>query len=299
MSDEVRSDRAESKRMNGKLNRTTKTAGHSAASMASQYVWDSDDLLPNEGEVEVTIGDLSLALNLQLPHERRYALGLLHGLRNPQADIDHELFKRYVRSGDVILDAGANIGVTAAEALACGAGHVICVEPEHGLVKRLHALKSSDQNRITIWDCALGAQEGFADLLLSKTHNQGHTLSPKMASMFASLFDGTLQRVAVRTVDVILSNRPSAIWKLDVEGAEADVLRGARSTLEHSPPRAIIAELYDPFVDEFVDLLPEFQVRRAALTKTEYALQLLDQVGGPLTDEFCPTSPTYVFTRRD
>jgi hypothetical protein len=68
-----------------------------------------------------------------------------------------------------------------------------------------------------------------------------------MASIFPSLFDGTMQRVAMRMVDVILAGRPSAVWKLDVEGAEADD-QGARDTLEHSPPRAIIAELYDPFM---------------------------------------------------
>ena len=61
----------------------------------------------------------------------------------------------------------------------------------------------------------------------------------------------------------------------------------------------IFVELYDPFVDKFVALLPQFQIRRAALTKANYALELLEQIGGPLGHEFCPTSPTYVFTRRD
>jgi len=273
--------------------------GSSSPVIDSQYVWDGDHLLPTEGEVDVEIGDLSLTLDLRFPHERRYALGLLHGLRNPQADIDRLLFQKYVRRGDVVLDGGANIGVASAEILACGARHVICVEPEHALAARLSALKLRAQERMSIWHCALGARAGFAELLLSQVHNQGHTISPEMLSIFPSLFDGTRQRVEVKTVDFILANRPSDVWKLDVEGAEVDVLKGARRTLERLPPRMIFVELYDPFVDKFVALLPQFQIRRAALTKANYALELLEQIGGPLGHEFCPTSPTYVFTRRD
>jgi FkbM family methyltransferase len=273
-------------------------AGNSA-DIPSQYVWDGDDWLPREGEVEVIIGDLPLTLNLQFPHERSYALGLMHGLRNPQADIDRQLFQKYVRHGDIVLDAGANVGVTAAEVLACGARHVVCVEPEETLAARLGALEVRFKDRMNVWHCALGAHAGCAELLLSKGHNQGHTVSPRMASIFPALFDGTLQRVEVKTVDSILAARPADVWKLDVEGAEVDAIKGARQTLERAPPRIIFAELYDPFVNEFVDLLPQYQFKRVGLKKVDYALHLLDQIGGSLGNEFCHTSPTYLFTRRD
>jgi FkbM family methyltransferase len=264
-----------------------------------QYVWDAEDLIPDAGEVTVTIGDLQLTLDLRFPHERRYALGLLFKLRNPQADIDRRLFQTYVQPGDVVLDAGANIGVTAAEALASGAAHVICVEPERSLAGRLTGLQQLSSGRISVLDCALGAQEGVGELMLSRTHNQGHTISPKMTSLFPGLFDDRRQKVRVSTADCILLDRPSNLWKLDVEGLEADVIMGARRVLQCSPPRAILAELYDPFVDNVIKLLPGYQVRRAALERSDYGLRLLEQVGGSLSDEFCPTSPTYVFTRLD
>jgi FkbM family methyltransferase len=262
-----------------------------------KYVSEAEDLISATGEVTVTIGDLQLTLDMRFPHERRYALGFQFGLRNPQADIDRQLFRAYVQAGDVVLDAGANVGVTAAEALACGAGHVICVEPERSLVRRLRALASVSSCRISVWDCALGAQEGFAKLFLSRTHNQGHTITPKMTSLFPDLFDDQHQTVRISTADNILLDRPPDLWKLDVEGLEADVIKGARRTLERSPPRAILAEIYDPFVSEVIDLLPRYRVRRAALAKVNYGLKFLDQIGGTLSDEFCPTSPTYVFMR--
>ncbi|HEY7550945.1 MAG TPA: FkbM family methyltransferase [Hyphomicrobiaceae bacterium] len=265
---------------------------------SKKYVWEEDGLLPNEGSITVEIGGLPIKLDLRFPHERRYALGFLHALRNPQADIDRLLFQRYVRPGDIVLDAGANIGVSAADALACGASHVVCGEPEQSLGVRLRSLEERSQGRLTVWECAFGTQEGRAELQLSRAHNQGHTISQKMISLFPSLFDGTRQDVKITTVDHVLKDGGADIWKLDVEGAEADVIKGAQSALERFPPRTIFAELYDPFVDEVIDLLPAFQISRAALSRDDYSLQLLGQIGGPLAEEFCPTSPTYVFIRR-
>jgi hypothetical protein len=152
---------------------------------------------------------------------------------------------------------------------------------------------------MTVLHYALGAQTGLAKLLVSKGHNQGHTLSPRIAAIFPALFDGTLQGVEMKTVDVILADRPADIWKLDVEGAEVDAIKGASQTLERAPPRAIFAELYDPFVHEFIALLPQYQFRRVALGKADYILHLLEKIGGSLGDEFCHTSPTYLFTRCD
>jgi FkbM family methyltransferase len=266
---------------------------------ATRYVWEVEASCPTTGKVTANVGDLEIGLDLQYLHERRYALGLLFGFRNPQADIDRQLFRTNLRPDDVVLDVGANIGVTAAEALACGARHVLCVEPERSLVRRLNILKAICPDRMSVWHCALGAYEGIAELHLSQGHNQGHTVSRDMMALFPSLFGSEHQQVQVSTIDGLLACRPSSIWKIDAEGAEADVIRGARLTLQRSPPRAIFVELYDTFVNEVVELLPGYELRRAALTKADYTLRLLDQVGGTLPDEFCPTSPTYVFARAE
>jgi FkbM family methyltransferase len=264
----------------------------------TKYVWDVEGTLQTTGEIAITIGDMHIDLDLAFVHERRYALGYLFGFRNPQADIDRHIFQKTVRRGDVILDAGANIGVTAAEMLACGASHVVCAEPEKGLFGRLQALRERYPHRMTIQHCALGASEGVADLLLSVAHNQGHTLSPVIQAQFPAIFGDVRQTIRVSTIDDVLAGRSADIWKLDVEGVEADVVRGARRTLKCSPPRAIIAELYDPFVDEVIDLLSTYRVSRAALTKIDYELRFVDRIGGELSGEYCNTSPVYVFSRR-
>src|SRR5262249_44262055 len=122
--------------------------------------------------------------------------------------------------------------------------------------------------------------------------------SREMTVLFPAIFDGSHQRVGVTTIDVVLERMQCDVWKIDVEGMEPDVIRGAGKTLQGAPPRVILAELYDPFVHEVIGLLPSFEVRRVALARADYTLRLLEQIGGQLTDEFCPTSPTYVFTRR-
>ena len=70
------------------------------------------------GTLEIEIGGMMLPLNLAHRHERRYAAAHILSLQYPQSDIDKMLFKRFVRPGDTLLDAGANIGFTALEALA-------------------------------------------------------------------------------------------------------------------------------------------------------------------------------------
>ncbi|HEX6000670.1 MAG TPA: FkbM family methyltransferase, partial [Hyphomicrobiaceae bacterium] len=191
------------------------------------------------------------------------------------------------------------VGVAAADALACGAAHVICVEPEQVLASRLGSLSDRYRNRISVWPLALDIAEGMADLLLSEAHNQGHTMSTTMTELFPNIFSGRAQRVRTTTIDVVEANKVATVWKLDIEGMEANAIRGARRTLECAPPRIILAELYDPFVDEVVGLLPGYQVERAALTKSEYTLKLLPDIGGALPQEFCVTSPTYLFTKRE
>jgi FkbM family methyltransferase len=267
-----------------------------SAGAATRYVWEVEGTLTG-GDATITIGDVEIRLDLAFIHERRYALGYLFGFRNPQADIDRLIFQETVRPRDVVLDAGANIGVTAAEALACGARHVVCAEPENGLADRLHSVAARYPGRFTICHCALGAYEGFVDLILSSTHNQGHTTSSEIRSQFPNIFGNQRQKVKLSTIDRVLATRSADVWKLDVEGAEADAIRGAKHVLTCSPPRVIIAELYDSFVSEVVNLLSEYRVRRAALGKDQYTLSFHDQIGGALPDEFCVTSPVYVFVR--
>src|SRR5690606_23828973 len=69
-------------------------------------------------------------------------------------------------------------------------------------------------------------------------------------------------------------------WKLDIEGAESDAVRGAERTLKEGPPRIIIAELYDRFYDEFYSVIKQTHpyAYRAFISLDRYDLQLKSPV---------------------
>jgi FkbM family methyltransferase len=239
----------------------------------------------------------SLELDLSFKHERAYAAKLMLNLRHPQFDLDEFLFKRFVKPGDTVLDAGANIGFTASQMLSAGASRVIALEPVPELFERLRQL---NVGTVVALNKALSSNSGKASLILSTSHNQGSSLNPIMVTLFPNVFVGASQPINVDLTtidDIALEYGPLDVWKLDIEGAEVAALRGATQTLKNAPPRAIIVELYPPFLEEFVSLATARYsfVYRAFIRRDAYELVLAPwktEIGA----EFCNTSPMFVFT---
>src|SRR5690606_38241335 len=110
----------------------------------------------------------------------------------PQSDIDIFLFRRFVRDSDVVLDAGANIGVTALECLDAGASKVVAVEALPALYDRLSCLSSP---RIVPVKKAISKALGEAEFFISTAHNKGSSLKPEMIEIFPTVFGDELQKV--------------------------------------------------------------------------------------------------------
>ncbi len=241
------------------------------------------------GMVCIDFHGFDFEFDLSMPHERRYFLRALFSLPYAQADIDTFLFSRFIRSGDRVLDAGANIGLTAREAIILGASKVVCVEPEPSLVDRLR------RNLIpgmSLTSCALGAQTGRTRLFISETHNQGHTINREMLNLFPGIYGSRCIDVEVKTVDDILCGEYCDVWKLDIEGAELDILTGNIGLL----PRVILAEIYGEKIRAVLDALGgRYICRRAVIQSEEYALRLLVPEPGELSNIYEKTSPMYVF----
>ena len=151
----------------------------------------------------------------------------------------------YVRPGDFVVDAGANVGnVTAALSGRVGEdGCVWAIEPVPRNIARLKQLGDLNSLRqLRVVAGALSSVTGEADIRMPEGGESG------FASFTASwIGGGTLQVPVWRLDDLVASEdtpRRISLIKLDVEGSEPEVIRGAMTTLTQMRP-IIICEFND------------------------------------------------------
>lgn len=145
---------------------------------------------------------------------------------------------RRVPSDGVVFDIGANIGVTALAA-ASQAASVHAFEPD-GVARGFleHNLAQNGAENVTVHPLAVGHEVGrlpfFSDTI---SKSASHLVSD------ATLDHVSEQSVEVTTLDVFTaaSDIPRIdLIKVDIEGFEIDVLRGAPKTLSRYRPRMLI-----------------------------------------------------------
>jgi FkbM family methyltransferase len=198
-----------------------------------------------------------------LPGGERVRLAAAHRHLTWNAQ-EYEAFRRDVRPGDTVLDVGANLG---AYSLLFGQwvgveGHVHAFEPAPAARKGLarHVRLNTLGGRVSIWPEAMSAAEGRG-LFISDGARGDNRLSA------SGLAPPDAVEIATTSVDAFCARlrcRPSLI-KVDVEGAELDVLRGARETLAAGPSLALYVEMHP-------HLWPAFGASREAL-EAEMAAQ--------------------------
>lgn len=138
------------------------------------------------------------------------------------------LLANFVQRGDLVFDVGANVGGYVAIFLDMGA-NVIAVEPNPSLAELLRR-----RFDITVEAVAAGANYGEASLHLGR--QSGHsTISERWLERAPTQdrWTGDIVQVPVITLnDLIAKHGRPAFVKIDVEGSEADVLRGAKEPIQ-------------------------------------------------------------------
>jgi FkbM family methyltransferase len=148
------------------------------------------------------------------------------------SELEMEMLGRFLKPGDIVLDLGANVGAhTLYFAHQVGpTGRVIAFEPQRVVFQTLCA--NVALNSLTnVWALQAGAGESEGQTRLppldySRSDNFG-------AVSLDSAGEG--EPVPVRTVDN-LELASCAMLKVDVEGWEVQVLRGAKATLACCQP---------------------------------------------------------------
>lgn len=142
----------------------------------------------------------------------------------------------YLRPGDEFVDAGANVGMFTVFASGVIGAHSVSFEPAPSTYDDL--LDNVLLNRISDLVCtvrsALGDETGTLKFT-SCSDATNHVVvehEPSLESV----------EVPVTTLDLALTGRCPTLLKLDVEGYETSVIRGAKDTMEDVRLQAIIIE---------------------------------------------------------
>ena len=154
-----------------------------------------------------------------------------HGFYEKQAIL---CWEQLIRPGSTVLDIGANAGYYSLVA-APRAGHVVGFEPATALRQQFETnLQLNHLQNVTIVPMAAGIARGETTLFLSAADNTGMN-----AVKVPENFSGSRENVQVTDIDSWMAenNLPDVhLIKIDVEGAEMDVLTGMTQLLLRSRP---------------------------------------------------------------
>lgn len=146
-----------------------------------------------------------------------------------------ELVARLVKPGTIVFDVGANAGfyTLAFSRLVGDGGQVVAFEPLAANVRNLrrHIALNRIRNVIVV-QAAVSGEHGLAGFAEAPSNSMGH-----MAPLNAYV----VPTVSLDGVRSSLRLGVPALIKIDVEGAECDVLRGAKGTLAEGQSTILLA----------------------------------------------------------
>jgi FkbM family methyltransferase len=148
------------------------------------------------------------------------------------------LADRYVRPGDTVWDVGANIGLFSfcAAVRAGRNGRVLSIEPDADMVRLLHRSIKVNHLKVEVLPIAISDKVGFMRFQTAVRARAANALegfgdSSSMGGV------AELRFVPTTTLDALLAEfGPPALVKIDVEGAELLVMRGASVLLRDVRP---------------------------------------------------------------
>lgn len=151
------------------------------------------------------------------------------------------VFTKKVERGNVILDIGANVGYYSlmASRLVGPEGVVHAFEPSPRNIRyALQHFEINDIKNVCLNECAVSSKSGNARFDASIDPVTQRISKDGGIEVKTITVDDYVRQTAIGKVDVI---------KIDVEGHEIDVLRGAKEVLRYHKPKVFV-ETHDRFV---------------------------------------------------
>jgi FkbM family methyltransferase len=186
-----------------------------------------------------------LALHLDPRFETDYATGR-YETRLQKA------LSAHLRPGSVVYDVGAHIGVVSmfASQLVGSTGKIFAFEADPENASRIEAhVQRNNLGQIRVFPCAVWSSVGqlsFERASAQSGRNQG-----RVAAASGSTKQDAIVIESISLDSFAQRYPPPALIKIDVEGAEAEVLRGAEQTFSRSHP-VVICEVHHRQAEEEV-----------------------------------------------
>ena len=200
---------------------------------------------------------------------------------------ERQLLKRILSAGDVVVDAGANIGIYSQFLSRCvgAAGVVHSFEPAPENFRRLQSVTRKLSN-VRLCQAAVGERSGQSKLYLSDKLNVDHRTYPtKVDSRHAIPIE------IVALDDYFKRGQRVDLIKMDIQGYELNALRGANRVLQENRDIKLLFEFWPDGMRQagatWIELIDALQIKNMSV------FEITTRGVVPFRSEFVKETPEY------
>lgn len=212
---------------------------------------------------------------------------------------ERRFIRKAVRLGDVVVDVGANVGQYTMEfsSLVGDEGKVFAFEPAPDNFCLLQmAIEANNCSNTVVHELAVMDDSGWVDLMVSELNHGDHRI-------FETREKRKGLRVRSTSLDELLAGEPRIDFvKVDVQGAEALVLRGMRQLIRPHADLTILMEFSPQLLraanTEPLEVLEEIQKLGLQVSELNRNGDVFSSKGARRSLAFSSTPTTLVLTRK-
>ena len=161
--------------------------------------------------------------------------GLVGNIYYKLMDYEESTFlMHYLNENELFVDVGANLGQFTLLASGVCKANAIAIEPIPQTVLELkkNITLNSLENKVTVLNCGISDKKGLLNFTTDKSVMNAVALTSSSRTL----------EVKVDTLDHLLLNKEPVFIKIDVEGFELNVLKGANETLNKASLKYVMVE---------------------------------------------------------